>query len=525
MNFRKMLLLLAIGTTSATLATGVAAEEFRWAGQGDPSSMDPHAAAVGTNLSFLGNIYDGLMRRGRDMSLQPSLALSWAPVGSDGWRFNLRQGVTFHDGASFTADDVLFSFERATGEGSDVGTWFASIDHAEVVDDFTIDFITKQPNPLFPNEIANWMIMDRDWAEANGATSASKEEPNFSRFNTNGTGPFKLESRQADVRTVLVANDGWWDTAEHNVTRATYTPIGTDATRIAALLSGEVDFVNPIPLQDVARVNGAGGFSVIEGVETRVIMLGMEHQNDTLHDSNVTGVNPMKDVRVRQAVYHAIDIDSIIENVMRGQALPAGLLISPGANGFKDEFNTRLPYDPDRSRQLLADAGYPDGFSLLFRCPNDRYINDEAICQAITAMLAQVGIQANLQTITVSNYWPLLREDDFDMYLLGWSPGGSLDASHPMRFLMHTPDPEKRLGSWNFGKFSNATIDSLVPQIVSEVDAGRRQDMIDQVHGIMRDEVAYVPLHVQPLVWAKSDNVELTQRPDNFFNLYWVRVN
>jgi len=287
--------------------------------------MDPHAAAVGTNLSFLGNIYEGLMRRDKDMALAPALALSWEPLGSDGWRFNLRQGVTFHDGAAFTADDVLFSFERASGEGSDVTTWFASIESVEVVDDFTIDFLTSRPNPLFPNEIANWLIMDRDWAATNNAAMGSKDEPNFARFNTNGTGPFKLDARQADVRTELVANDAWWDTPEHNITRAIYTPITTDATRIAALLSGEADFINPIPLQDVARVNGAAGFSVIEGVETRVIMLGMEQQNDTLQNSGEA--NPFKDVRVRQAFYHAINIDAIQDRV----DVPAAFLsVGPG---------------------------------------------------------------------------------------------------------------------------------------------------------------------------------------------------
>jgi len=501
------------------------AETFRWAGQTDPSSLDPHAAAVGTNLSFLGNIYEGLVRRGKDMSMQPGLAVAWEPLGADGWRFTLRQGVKFHGGEDFDAEDVLFSYQRATGEGSDVSAWFASVSEVKVVDSHTIEFLTKRPNPLFPNEIPNWLIMDKGWAEANGAANASKETENFATSNTNGTGPFKVSLREADIRTVLVPHDGWWETPEHNVTEAIYTPIDNSATRLAALLSGEVDFVEPIPLQNVPRVKATDGINVLEGAETRVIMVGFAHEADALRYGNGAAKNPLQDVRVRQAIYHAIDIDAIVAKVMRGQAQPAGLLISPGANGFKDELNTRLPYNPDGAKALLAEAGYADGFTMGFRCPNDRYINDEAICQAIVGMLAQVGVTANLETITVSKYWPQLRADEFDMYLLGWSPGGVLDASHPMRFLLSTPNKEAKLGSWNFGGYSNARIDELYPQITSELDPTKRQEMIDEVHRVMKDEVAYVPLHVQPLVWAVRDNVALTQRPDNFFNLYWVSVN
>ena len=209
---------------------------------------------------------------------------------------------------------------------------------------------------------------------------------------------------------------------------------------------------------------------------------------------------------------------------MRGNAPAAGLLITLAIRGFKNEFNSRLPFDVDGAKALLTDAGYPNGFSFGLRCPNDRYINDEAICSAVTSMLAKIGITAKLETVPVRNYWPELREDKFDMYLLGWS-SGIFDAEHPFRFLVHTPNKEKRLGSWNFGKYSNARVDKLLPKIQVELDDTKRQSMLDEVHTIMRDEVAYVQFHVQPLVWASKSNVSLTQRADNFFILRWVTVN
>lgn len=192
--------------------------------------------------------------------------------------------------------------------------------------------------------------------------------------------------------------------------------------------------------------------------------------------------------------------------------------------GFSVDLADRLPLDVDGAKALLAEAGYPDGFSFGLMCPNDRYINDEAICRAAASMLAKIGVDAKLTTMPVRNYWPELREDNFDMYLLGWSPG-TFDAEHPLRFLASTPNSEKKLGSWNFGGYSNARVDELLPMIQTEVDNGKRQAMIDEAHKILQDEIAYVPMYVQPLIWASKDNIELTQRTDNFFILRWVTID
>jgi len=428
-----------LGTAAALslFSTTISAETFSWAGTTDPQTMDPHA-------------------------------------------IKLRSGVTFHNGAAFTAEDVMFSYERAASEESDVRSWFAPVKSVNVVDELTIDFMTNAPNPLFPDSIANFMIMDSEWTTSNEATRPSKDAENHATRNTNGTGAFMVSSRDPGVKTTLKPFADWWDTMESNITEALFTPIGQSATGMAALLSGEIDFISPIPLQDVPRMKERAGFTVHEGVEARVLMFGFAHQADALKFSDdVTGKNPFQDVRVRQAAYQAVNVDALIDKIMRGNAQPASQLVSDAMKGYSVANADRLDYDPDAAKQLMADAGYADGFSFGLQCPNDRYINDEAICKAAASMFAKVGLNAKLTSMPVRNYWPELREDKFDMYLLGWS----------------------------------------------ELDDSKRQAMIDETTAIMQEEVAYIPMYVQPLIWASKDNIELTQRTDNFFILRWVTVN
>jgi len=502
-------------------ATGSQAETFRWAGTTDPQTMDPHAANLAPVTSFLNNVYEGLVRRGKDMSIEPSLATSWEPLeGEPGWRFVLREGVTFHDGSAFTADDVLFSYERGISEQSDVKSWFAPVAEVRVVDDFTVDFVTTNPNPLFPDSIANWMMMDRDWAVANGTEAPARDVETYATRNTNGTGPFVLTARDAGVETRLVPNPNWWDTPEHNITEAIYNPIESSATGLAALVSGEIDMLSPVPVRDVERLRTQDGIQTFEGIETRVIMLGFGHGKDTLNGTDAP--NPFQDVRVRRAVAQAIDVEAIDQVLMAGMAEPASQLIPAGLSGFSAANDSRPTGSEEEARALLAEAGYPDGFAFDFKCTNDRYINDEAVCQAITGMVARAGLEARLDAMPVRTYWDQLRAGSYDIYLLGWSPG-TFDAEHPIRFLAHTPT--EQLGTWNFGGYSNARVDALLPLIQQEIDPAARQAMIDETVAIMQEEVAYVPLYVEPLVWAARDGIDLVQRPDNFFMLRWVTVD
>ncbi|MBT8411138.1 MAG: ABC transporter substrate-binding protein, partial [Octadecabacter sp.] len=406
----------------------------------------------------------------------------------------------------------------ASSEESDVRSWFAVVSDVVVVDDYTVDVLTTSPQPIFPDSIANWMMMDAGWAEANGASAPARDSENYATRHANGTGAFVVVERQPDLLTVLEPFGDWWGEVEHNITRAEFTPIQNSATAVAALLSGDVDMINPVPVQDADRIDAAADAQVIRGIEARVIMLGFAHDHETLRNG---APNPFGDVRVRQAVAHAVNVPAILQTIMRGSAEPASQLVSPAMRGYSQANAERPALDLDAARALLAEAGYPDGFAFDLSCPNDRYLNDEAVCQAIVAMLAQIGLEVSLDSMPVSNYWPALRADNFDMYLLGWSPG-TFDAEHPLRFLVHTSDGT--LGSWNFGGYSNSRIDEMLPVIQSEIDDGARQDLLDEAAAIIQDDMVYVPMYVQPLLWGTRSGVSLTQRPDNFFILRWVTV-
>ncbi len=521
-----MLRLTTASALALAMAMPVAAETFRFAGTTDPQTMDPHAVNSAPVLGFLNNVYEGLVRRGKDMAIEPALATSWEPIGEgQGWRFTLREGVKFQGGQDFNADDVIFSYERASSEQADTASWFAPVASMVKVDDFTVDVLTNAPNPIFPDSIANWMIMDSGWAGENGAERPAKDAENHATLNANGTGAFQVVERQPGLKTVLEPHAGWWGEAEHNITRAEFTPIQNPATAVAALLSGDIDMINPVPIQDAARLDGNDSVKVIRGIEARVIMLGFGHEADTLkYGANAGDTNPFKDVKVREAVAKAINVPAILQTIMRGSAEPASQLVSPAMRGFSSANAERPAFDVEGAKALLAEAGYADGFGFGLKCPNDRYLNDEAVCQAVTGMLAQIGLSAELDAMPVANYWPELREDNYDMYLLGWSPG-TFDHEHPVRFLVTTPNTEKKLGSWNFGGYSNARVDELLPMIQSEIDDGKRQAMIDEVTAIYQGDHTYIPMYVQPLVWGTGANIELTQRPDNFFILRWVTVN
>ncbi|MCK0168286.1 ABC transporter substrate-binding protein [Jannaschia sp. S6380] len=507
------------GVLLTALPAGAA--ELRYASTSDPTTLDPNAGNSAPTYSLLGNVYEGLVRRGRDMALEPALATEWAPLeDGNGWRFTLREGVTFHGGEDFTAEDVVFSYERASSEQSDTASWFAGVTGVEAVDDYTVEIRTDAPNPIFVDGIANWMMMDSGWAAENDAERPNIEQGNFATLNTNGTGPYMVTERQPGLRTVLEAYDGWWGTDRGNVERAVFTPVQNSATAVAALLSGELDLIEPVPVQDARRVEETDGVDTIRGIESRIIMLGFPHDADSL----IAGGdgNPFADVRVRRAMAHAINVPAILQTVMRGNAEPAMQLIGPGLRGYAEGIDAPA-HNPDLARELLAEAGYADGFAFSLKCPNDRYLNDEAVCTAINSMLAQIGLEPILETMPVANYWPVLRADDHDMYLLGWSPG-TFDAEHPIRFLGATPNEEKKLGSWNFGGYSNARVDELLPMVQSEIDDTVRQGMIDEIVQVMTEDQAYVPLYVQPLLWGVKSGVEVVQRPDNFLVLRWIEM-
>lgn len=509
------------------LSTQVSAETFRWAFQGDLQALDPYSLNETLTLGTLGNIYEGLVMRDKDLNIIPALATEWELVEPTVWRFTLREGVSFHNGNPFTADDVIFSLERTRKEGSDVPTKVASIETINKIDDYTIEIITTAPNPILTSDLSDWYIMDQEWAVEHGAEDpvdvrAGKE--NYATRNANGTGPFMVVDREPDVRTVLAPFEGWWGEPSHNITEAIFTPIGSDATRVAALLSGELDMAYPIPLQDGRRLESTPGVSLLAGPEARTIFLGMDQLRDELLESSVEGANPFQDVRVRQAFYQAIDVDAIRDKIMRGASLPTALMVAPQVNGFDAALNERYPYDPEAAQALLAEAGYPEGFSIGMDCPNDRYVNDEAICQAVAAMLAQIGVEVELLAQTKSTYFSKILAFDTSFYLLGWTPS-TFDSHNPLFNLMNCrSDDDPNRGKFNLGGYCNERVDELTTLIQSEVDPETRAAMINEAFTLHKEEFGHIPLHQQPLSWGKKDSVELAQRADNVFDLRYVVV-
>jgi peptide/nickel transport system substrate-binding protein len=367
-------------------------------------------------------------------------------------------------------------------------------------------------------------MMSKAWSEKNNAAapaSIKAKQENFATSNANGTGPFMIKERQVGVKTVLVPNPAWWGPKESNVTEVIFTPIQSDATRVAALLSGEVDMVYPVPQQDVARVNGTGKHQVLTGFELRTIFLNMDQARDQLLESNIKGKNPFKDKRVRQAIYQAIDIAAIKSRIMGGTSHIAGTMVAPGINGYDAKLDVRLPFDPEASKKLLAEAGYAGGFEIGMDCPNDRYVNDEKICQAVVGMLARVGIKVNLLAQTRSKYFEKILSRNQTFSLLGWQPL-SYDAHSTLQDTTETPTA--KIGTYNIGAFSNKKIDQLTDQIEKEVDPAKRQALITEALTIEKQEIGHIPLHQAGLAWGVRKGVSVLLRNDDSLELKWVNV-
>jgi peptide/nickel transport system substrate-binding protein len=523
-----MRLLTAVGTALAIVALGATladAKTLRMADSTDIAAMDPHSMTESNTIGFLNHVYEGLVRYNDELQIEPALAASWEFIDPTRVRFHLREGVTFHNGNPFTADDVVASILRASHEDSPVKSNIPGVEAVEKVDDLTVDLALKGTDPIVLNYLTNILILDREWMEEHDAllpADMRKGKENYAVANSNGTGPFMLESRQPDARTVLAVNPNWWDTPKHNLTRIEFSPIGSDATRIAALLSGELDFITPAPLQDIDRINAADGVSVIEGPELRTIMLGFNY-NDTLHNSNLTDANPLQDLRVRQALNMAIDMDLIQKKVMRGKSRNAGLLVAPPVPGYDAVLDERAPADPEKAKTLLAEAGYPDGFEVGFDCPNDRYVNDEEICQAITSMWARLGVKAQLNAQTKGKHFEKVLGGGSDIYMVGWATLPMLDSYSVLSALLHTPGD--RMGAWNPGGYSNAKIDELTQSVAVELDQAKRTAMMSEALGLAKDDVAIIALHQQPLAWAVRDGVTLKVTADNKPRLWYATVN
>ena len=355
---KRNVLFAAVAASMLAFATPLSAQTLRYANQGELKSLDPYTLNESTTHAHLGHVYEGLVERGKDLKIIPALAESWELTNPTTWRFHLRHGVKFQNGDPFTADDVLFSADRVRAKGSNLQTRVPPDAKVVKVDDYTVDFVLSSPNPILFSQWDTWYIMDKKWAEANNAvdpTPVSATTPSFAALHANGTGPFTIESHEPGIKTVFKANPNWWRKPEHNLKEIIFTSIASDATRVAALLSGEVDVIEPVPLQDIERVSASPNAQVLTGPELRTIFLSFDQVRDELLFSNVKGKNPFKDVRVREAFYRAIDIEAIKSRVMRNMSVPSALMIAPSLFSLAKEF-TRPKYDPEAAKKLLAAA-------------------------------------------------------------------------------------------------------------------------------------------------------------------------
>jgi peptide/nickel transport system substrate-binding protein len=516
---------------AACLITGVAhAQTLRIASAFDPQTMDPHALALLYHSRIAWQVHETLVGRDEKFALEPALATSWKMTGPKTWRFELRPGVTFHDGAPFGADDVIFSIERAKAPPSQRAFLLGGVAEVRKAGPAAVEFELSAPDAVLPEKLQQIPIMSRAWAEKHAVQKAQdlngKQETHAVRH-ANGTGPFRLERYEPDVRLVLRRNAGWWGWKElrdgkprhGNVQEVVFVVIKSDATRLAALASGEVDMVLDPPFQDINRLKADRRITLLQTADIGQQYLTFDHARDELEGSDVKGRNPFKDVRVRRAVYHAINVPLIVDKVLRGQAVPTGAFLSPLVDGSPAEIDRRLPFDPARARALLAEAGYPNGFSVTMDCVNVAW--RESACQAMTAMLNQVGIRATLRSSASNQFFPKLSQGTASLVEYGWS--AAPDAWPSLNALFRTWD-RAGLGTFNAGRYSNPKLDTLIDQIRVEPDLTRRRAMTATVLRMAADDLPYIPLYRRVLTWAMSSKVSAVQWPNDLVELRWVQV-
>jgi peptide/nickel transport system substrate-binding protein len=501
------------------------AHTLRWMSHRDLTSLDPHAVGDSFTIAALNHVYEGLVRYDEHLRIEPALATSWA-VADDGmtWTFQLRQGVTFHDGRPFTADDVVASLRRATHETSRMRGNLPAYRASRALDVHTVEIVVAPSYPLLLNDLTNAYVFSASWLaehEAELPTDVAAGLEGYPTRHANGTGPFMLESRRQDARTVFVTNPDWWDEPRHNLTRIEFEPVTTDATRVAAMLTGTVDFTNAAPLQDLARLEADPDIVVRTGTELRTAFF-LFSKRDRLH-GQPDAENPFRDVRIREAMNLAIDIEQIHLRVMRGLSRVTGSLVAPAIPGYVPELDVRLPFDPARAATLVAEAGYPDGFSFTLLCAADGLVNEAALCQAAAAMWSRLGLSVDLDVAPTAQVGAKARAGAFDVVMFGWANEPMIDAYSILVQLLHTPSGSA--GVFNFGEWGDPRIDALADASVTELDRERRLGLLAEALAIAKDEVLYVPLHQQPTAWATSTRVErILQLPDNKPRLWHTRV-
>ncbi|MGK7864384.1 ABC transporter substrate-binding protein [Falsiroseomonas sp. E2-1-a4] len=485
-------------------------------GVGSPvTSLDPHYHQLSPNNAVADMIFDKLVNTDSAARNIPGLATEWRATGPTTWEFKLRPNVTFHNGNAFTAEDVVFTIQRlpnVPNSPSSFGAYARPIVRMEIVDPLTIRFHTAAPYPLMPLDMTNVRILDSE-THANVTTDA---------FNNGsaaiGSGPWRVVNHRNGDRIEFARNDTYWGD-KPAFARVNYRMVTNNATRTASLLSGDLDIIDQVPTSDLARLRRDPNFNVSETVGLRLIFLGLDHlrgadENSpqiTDHEGRPLGRNPLRDVRVRRALSMAIDRKAIAERVMEGAATPSGQFLPPGT--YSHVPGLEAPeYNPDAARRLLTEAGYPNGFRITLSGPNDRYVNDARIIQAVGQMWTRIGVRTAVEAQTWSTFVGRAGRQEFSSFLIGW--GSNPDASHPLRNILGTFSRERGWGSSNRGRFSNAEVDALLTQSLSELDEQKREQLMIQAQRIAADQVAVIPMHIQTNIWAMRRGLTHQARVD-----------
>lgn len=507
----------------------VNATELRWAASSDALSLDPHAQNELMSNSLNAHIYERLTSRDSKLALIPGLAQTWEQIDPLTWRFHLRPGVRFHDGALLTAEDVVFSVQRAQHPASAIAQYARRIGKVAVVAPMTVEFRLDRPNPVMLDHVDAIPIMNLAWAKARGVLaplSHKQNEDSVAKREANGTGPFSLVSRELDSRTVLQRFVGYWGRVPGNVDRLVVLTISNSLTRTAALVSGQVDLVNQVAPQDLDRLTQTPGLVVRKGLENRVIFLGMDQHRDELLNSNIKGRNPLKDPRVRLAMALALDTDQIQKIVMRDMTRTTSCML-PSAWTCEQlpklEAN-RPKHDLERARTLLRLAGYPDGFEVTLDCPNDRYVGDEALCVAMASQWAKAGVRVRVQTMPKAQFFPRLDRLESSFYLLGWG-GAEQDAQPTLDQLMHSYDESTGLGEVNYGRFADTELDSLIARAGIEHRSAIRSRLIEKALLRHQAQTYHLVLYRQTLAWAMRDTIQALPAANNHVRAWLIRLN
>ncbi len=517
MKFARLLAAAAAAFVATSIAAlPVSAATLRWGAQNDILTLDPHSQNHATTHSLLQHTYESLVRYTKDFQVEPSLATSWQQVSPTQWRFNLRKNVKFHDGTPFTADDVVFSYGRIIQPQGTNQIYVSGVKEVKKVDDYTVDLILTGPNPVMLRLLVDFRIMSKVWAAKNKSESVQNyvaKEESFASRNANGTGPYIIKSWEPDKRILMTANTAWWDKNEGNATEVIYTPIKADATRVSALLAGDVDLVTDLPTQDVARLRSDPKLKVLDGHEVRTIFIGLDQGSNELLYSNIKGKNPFKDIKVRRALNISVDREAIKRVTMRGLSIPAAIMVAPGVHGHTVELDKVSAPDLEGAKKLLAEAGYPQGFEFSLDCPNNRYVNDEEICQALVGMWARIGLKVKLNAQPMASFISKIQKFDHSAYMLGWGVA-TFDANYTLQSLMRTKTTGAD-GSFNLGKISDAKLDALIDGAKTETDVKKRDALLREALIITRDNYYYVPLHHQLRPWAMKKNVTTVHKADD----------